>query len=190
MNTRRNRRRSRCSDNCSNSCVDRLLHCRLFNCITQTSSNSSLNLYQICIRLVSESGMRSPETCLGLEAVSRRIFSVLVLVLRIMFSTSVLQLPVTCSLLNVTCITYRQSDCFALFPVLNFSEIGLPYHVFRLYLFPDHVNNVIFIWCLGLGLGTITVVQVSWSGLLQFRGPHETKWRHNIIFSGDPSPSI
>ena len=38
-----------------------------------------------------------------------------------------------------------------LFPVSNFGEIGLPYHFFD-YLFPDHVNDVTFIWCLGHGL--------------------------------------
>jgi len=40
--------------------------------------------------------------------------------------SSVLQLPVTCSVLNVTYMIYRQSDCFAFFPVSNYGEIGLP----------------------------------------------------------------
>jgi len=59
-------------------------------------------------------------------------------------------LPVTFSLLIVTYITYRQSDCFAVFPVSNFDDI-----------FPDRVNNEIFIWCLGLGLGLDTSVLVT-----------------------------
>ena len=63
---------------------------------------------------------------------------------------SALQLPVLCSLLNVTYITYRQS-VLLFFPVLNFGEIGLPYH------FPIPISwsckNVIFIGCLGIGVG-------------------------------------
>jgi len=56
-----------------------------------------------------------------------------------------------CSLLNVSYITYRQSDCFALFSYFKLRWNWPTSPLFR-YLFPDHVNNMIFIWCLGLGL--------------------------------------
>ena len=77
---------------------------------------------------------------------------------------SVLHLPVTCSLLNVTYIIYRQSDSFALFSCfeLRWNRSTIP--LFR-YLFPDHVNNGIFIWCLGLGVGLLVTqpsVSICW----------------------------
>ena len=50
--------------------------------------------------------------------------------------SSVTQLPVTCSLNNVTCITYTDSLTVLLFfPVSNFGEIGLPYTTFSIPIF-------------------------------------------------------
>jgi len=74
--------------------------------------------------------------------------------------SSVLQLPVTCSLLNITYVTHRQTVCFAFFLFRTLVKyVYIRYH-FSIPISRSCkiVNNVIFI---GLGLSTSVLVTSS-----------------------------